>query len=455
MPGNESAARMQGDQPLVLLIQPPVYDYTAFDFYLYPLGLVEAGECLARHGFRPALLDALDRFAVPSKLPGLKPPTFRGDGCGHFHRMEIPPPPHLDGLPRRFHRFGLPRDWLRKRMIEVGKPAAAAITCSMTYWYPGVIEMKDLLREVWPDVPVILGGVYASLCSGHARTIEGLDGIFEGRELGSALQFLKERTGKEPALPAAPPSGHDLLGPRASAAVRSSSGCPRNCPYCAAGRLGGPFRRRPFGEVLDEIAHLVVKRNRERIAFYDDAFLDGEEAFLELAEGIRELELHERASFHLPNAVRASAVTQRVAGALKRTNFRTVRIGFETADPDWQKALGQKAGNRDLENAVDRLKRAGYGTEDIGVYLLAGLPGQEAESVEDSIRFVQRTGARCRLAEYAPVPGTPLFEEARRRSSLDLDEPLNHNKTLAPFRFSTLNIENLRMLKDLARGARS
>ena len=48
------------------------------------------------------------------------------------------------------------------RLVE--KPAAILVTSLMTYWYPGVVEVIRLAREVHPGTPVILGGIYARLC---------------------------------------------------------------------------------------------------------------------------------------------------------------------------------------------------------------------------------------------------------------------------------------------------
>ena len=68
--------------PLVLLVHPPILDFTAFDFHLYPLGLLETGAALAAAGYEVRFVDALDRTVTVPPSPGLKPPTFRADGCG-------------------------------------------------------------------------------------------------------------------------------------------------------------------------------------------------------------------------------------------------------------------------------------------------------------------------------------------------------------------------------------
>ena len=49
--------------PTVLLIQPPVHDFTAFDLFVYPLGLLEAGAAFEAAGFRAVYVDALDRYS--------------------------------------------------------------------------------------------------------------------------------------------------------------------------------------------------------------------------------------------------------------------------------------------------------------------------------------------------------------------------------------------------------
>ena len=62
-----------------------------------------------------------------------------------------------------------------------------------------------------------------------------------------------------------------------------------------------------------------------------------------------------------------------------------------------------------------------------------GLPGQSVESVISTIKFVTGTGATPYLAEYSPLPHTPMWEKAIVSSDYDLaSEPLFHNNTLLP-----------------------
>jgi hypothetical protein len=114
--------------------------------------------------------------------------------------------------------------------------------------------------------------------------------------------------------------------------------------------------------------------------------------------------------------------------------------------------MGGKVDNAAFEKAAAYLQEAGYGTNEIGVYLLCGLPGQRAQEIQESILYVRSRGARPILAEYSPIPGTLLWDEACRASSYPLaEEPLYHNNSLLPCASPTLTTETYHALKGLTR----
>jgi hypothetical protein len=68
--------------------------------------------------------------------------------------------------------------------------------------------------------------------------------------------------------------------------------------------------------------------------------------------------------------------------------------------------------------------------------------------VKAGMAFVREAGARPHLVEYSPIPGTPLFEEAKKLSPFDLEnEPLFHNNSLFPCRWEGFTWEDFRKLK--------
>jgi len=183
-------------------------------------------------------------------------------------------------------------------------------------------------------------------------------------------------------------------------------------------------------------------------SFYDDALLaDPESLIIPLLHDIQRRNLSCR--FHCPNGLHVREIDAPLSRLLFESGFKTIRFGFETANFEAQRETGGKVRNEELKRAVAHLKEAGYKTRDIGVYLLCGLPGQQAREVEESIDFVVRCGARPVLAEYSPIPGTPMWPEAVAASIFDIQrEPLYHNNTLLCCRNNDFSYEAYRGMKE-------
>jgi len=86
-----------------------------------------------------------------------------------------------------------------------------------------------------------------------------------------------------------------------------------------------------------------------------------------------------------------------------------------------------------FESCLKNLERAGFQKENVGIYLLAGLPEQSYEDVFNMVRMLKQYGYPLKLAEYSPIPGTKMFEEAKKcLPGVQWDEPLFHNNSIYP-----------------------
>jgi radical SAM superfamily enzyme YgiQ (UPF0313 family) len=118
---------------------------------------------------------------------------------------------------------------------------------------------------------------------------------------------------------------------------------------------------------------------------------------------------------------------------MHRAGFCTVRLGLETSDFSLHRDLDNKLREGDFEQAVNNLLEAGFAPNQIGAYILMGLPGQSVDSVFQTIEFVSQAGATPYLSEYSPIPHTSLWNQATEHSRFDIaEEPLFHNNTLLP-----------------------
>ncbi|MGD9167309.1 MAG: radical SAM protein [Syntrophobacterales bacterium] len=446
--------------PNLLLINPWIYDFAAHDLWSKPLGLLMLASLLRAQGYNLKLLDCLDvhDFRL-QKIPGMKPATRRAFGTGKFYRTLVPKPSFLQQFDRDYYRFGITLEMFQERLFEGVKPDAVLVTSTMTYWYPGVQESIRLVKEHFSDVPVVLGGIYATLCREHAISNSGADHVLSGPGEMQILKLLEKLTGyssekpfQNVVLDTLPWPAFDLLPQLDYICTLTSRGCPYRCPYCASDLLFPQFIRRDPMKVADELEYWHEKYSIVNVAFYDDALLlDASAHILALLAEVRrrELPLH----LHTPNGLHISGLSSEVCEALFQAGFKTVRLGLETGDDQRQQQLGAKVKPGAFSSAMANLTKAGFQPEQIGVYLLCGLPGQDPNEVGQSIRMVLDHGARPHMAEYSPIPGTPLWSEALQCSPFDLaNEPLYHNNSLLPCRSDGFGLEELQELKQLCRG---
>jgi radical SAM superfamily enzyme YgiQ (UPF0313 family) len=444
--------------PKALLIQPWIYDFAAFDLWACPLGLLSLGAMLRAGGWEIAYLDCLDRFhpAIADHMPPEKP--FH---VGKYYAEEVPKPEALAWVPRRFKRHGLPPKVVEREMQDMPRPDVILVTSRMTYWYLGVAEVIVLCRRLFPDVPVALGGTYATLCPDHARAVCRPDAVVRGEGEPQLDGLLRSLTGRglegagvgaggagadwSPVAPA-----FDLLRNRKAIGIETSRGCPYSCTYCASSILVPRYRRKPLERVVGELLWAVGELGAEDIAFHDDALLlDSAHHFLPLADAV--LARKVRARFHTPNGLFANEITAPVAERLKALGVETIRLSLESNDEDRLRRLRRRVFPRHFTEAVRHLHAAGFTPRQIGVYLLAGLPGQSIGEVRDSIDFVIAQGASPYLAEYSPIPGTAEWPravaEARRPIA---EEPLLQNNTIYALVSRAMPIEELERLKNYA-----
>ena len=442
----------------ILLVNPWIHDFAAYDFWMKPLGLLYVGAILRAAGYEIGLLDCLDFTSGPPQFTAaLKPPQRRDFGRGHFYKENIPKPEALRDIPRQYRRYGIPPQVLREMMATFPRPDLILITSSMTYWYIGLTETIRFLRQNIPGVPIYLGGTYATLCADHAAKHSGADRILSGPWDGEKLRFIGEFFGNPfPSIvekfSSWPYPAFDLYPRLGYVCLLTRRGCPFSCTYCAAPRLARGMESRSPLQVIEEVIFWKDKRGVYDFAFYDDALLINPAGHIVpllrevIARGIG-------CRFHTPNALYIQAIDEEVAGLLYRGGFRTIRLGLETANEITQRETGGKVDNREFQRAVRNLKKAGYGGEEIGVYLMAGLPGQRVEEVEESIALVQESGAKPLLVEYSPIPGTPMFEQAKKMSPFDLEnEPLFHNNSLFPCRWQGFRWEDFQRVKQELKG---
>jgi len=434
-------------QPFFLLVNPPIYDFAAHDLWLKPLGLLYIASILENAGTRVSLIDYLDRNHP--LVPKTKSNSY---GCGKYYTQETLKPEAYKKIPRIYKRFGLSRQAAIAAFKGLVKPDMILVSSGMTYWYPGVQEAIGCLKEVFPNVPVVLGGAYAALCGQHANENAGADFVISSyglTELSKLVEdLLKYKIDVPKSFNIFPAPSYRYYHKPGYAVIRTSLGCPYNCSYCAQSALtGGYIQRKPFKNVIEEITGFAAC-GINNIAFYDDALLfEAERHIVPILQDIIERKIS--VAFHTPNGLHSRFISPTVAKLLKESGFVSPRISLETADPERQKVTGSKVTNAEFQAASELLKQVGYKSGEYTAYVMLGMPGQDLSEVENAIKLANQCGAKVSVSEYSPIPGTGDW--AKIRDTLPSTDPLWHNNSV----YSLLGQEDRKKIESVKQLAKN
>jgi anaerobic magnesium-protoporphyrin IX monomethyl ester cyclase len=207
---------------------------------------------------------------------------------------------------------------------------------------------------------------------------------------------------------------YEIDGVRASTAI-AQLGCPFSCNFCGGRR--SPFlrriRSRSTALVLDELRHLYTTYGIRGFMFFDDE-LNVNRQFMELLDGIEDLQSELGVDFRLRGFLKAELITEPMAEAMYRVGFRQVLVGFESGHPRILQNIQKKATREDNTRAVEMLHTAGLSVK---AAMSIGHPGESDETID---------ATRDWLLDVAPdefdvtvittYPGTPYYDDARESS---------------------------------------
>lgn len=419
----------------ILLINPWIYDFAAYNLWSRPLGLLKVAEYLSQFDVKVKFIDCTDSFRIKKY------------GTGKFNAEVVKKPEVLKDIPLFYKRYGISTNEFIIRLKASMPFDIVMITSIMGYWYPGVQKVIEIVRDLAGDVPIILGGIYATIYHEHASKNSGADFIYKGH-INESLNFVLYTFGfklkkKREQIP------YYKLGLYKEylfAPLLTTQGCPFSCSYCASKLLTNSYKRNSPGNVLRDILELYEIGIRD-FAFYDDALLvDVDNHIKPILRDITNSKLEAR--FHTPNGLHARFIDEELAKLMKETNFKTIRLSLETVDLNRQKETGDKVNNDEIKIAIKYLKNQGFTKDEIGVYLMYGLPNQDLEEVREGVEFLKNLNVRINLTEFSPIKGTKAWNELKKKGIIDDEiDPLLTNNTVFSYLFSGYDREKLEKIR--------
>ncbi|PLY04515.1 MAG: B12-binding domain-containing radical SAM protein [Desulfuromonas sp.] len=296
------------------------------------------------------------------------------------------------------------------------------ITC-MTPMAPRAYEIASEYRK--RGVPVVIGGIHASIMHDEAKQFCDAVVVGEGEqlwpqlledfELGS-LQPLYTMT-ERPDITHLPMPRRDLSNNDYFVqTVQTSRGCPHNCKFCSVTMFnGGKYRMRDIDNVIDELESLEAKR----IFIIDDNILGPGKQCIE-----RAFELFNRmkglgkewGGQTCLNIVEHDGLLK----AAHDSGARAFLIGFESLQPHTLSAMKKNMNLRpNTSNFKDAIKKIqDHGIAIVGGFIF-GTDDDTMETYERTLEFIHDSGIDAvQLTIQTPLPGTALYRELQEQGRL-------------------------------------
>ncbi|NIM12179.1 MAG: radical SAM protein [Candidatus Aminicenantes bacterium] len=442
----------------ILLVNPYIYDFTAYDLWLRPLGLLYIAAVLKKYtACELYWLDTLDRFQQGAYPAGDKrAKKTKPDGRGKYHREAVEKPVIYRETPRSYARYGIPFKTFSEKLNKIPSVDIILVTSLMTYWIDGMKITIDTLKRRFPSAKIVMGGVLPTLVPEDIlKNHMDVDYLIKGYGENKILEFIKEHGGGVYSYPdfsdidTIPYPAVEFLSNKDVLPLMTSRGCPFHCTYCASDILNPRFLERSADKVLEEIYFLHDTYATRDFVIFDDALLiNKQKRFLKVFQKVSEtLDVH----FHTPNGLHAGEIDRETAETFFKSGFKMMRLSFESTRSEILSMSSDKVTVRQMKTAVENLEAAGYKRKDIDVYLLFGVPGQRLEDIEEALAFVKGLGVTPHLSYFSPVPGTIDFIDLQKSGVLSTPVNLYEtNKIYFVYNKSGFSFEEVKHIKDQA-----
>lgn len=354
---------------------------------------------------------------------------------------------------------------VRQKLNENSDAGVVLITALSTEYYKSYHTVAKLSKEVLPCVPVIMGGVYPTVCPEHVIEDKNVDIAMLGHaeeRLDILVSLVEKRNYEEvkrfEGIAYRARNNKSVINPmtkyiadvktmvkpdyslidvdrylnceRKSVAnknmevrgrsvnIISSYGCPYNCLFCATRTISGrKVAYRPADDVLDEIEFFVREKQVKSIVFIDDCMLADRKRAEYIFNEIIKREYHIEIQI---TTVAAWHLDREILQIMKKAGVTLFGISIESGNERVLHKIIHKPLKLEIIPEIvsvcrelDILMRANF---------VIGFPGETWNEIRESLKVAEDLDLDMIDIHIATVlPKTELFELAKKEQAISKD----------------------------------
>jgi GT2 family glycosyltransferase len=291
----------------------------------------------------------------------------------------------LHVLGRSLNEFG-------QYMKQLGAVDEVFITLTMTYHYPHLAQMIARIKEVYGDIKITVGGIYATLCPEEVKEL--------GVEVHSGPYFNAD--GLRPLV--------EITSETDSAVMRVIKGCPRTCSYCVVPGLEGRKVTHYEKENIIRHFHEYYAMGFTNYLFWDSNLLFGRDNLFVLLDYLVQYGYNETITFDFSYGLEFALIDDTFIEKLSKFKLTNdLFVPLESAEYDLYKdRFHRPSGHLGvITEAVKKLQNAKF--KHMVFYVMAGLPNQTLDQILKTLIFGWRLGLSPHIMLYCPIPGSEEF----------------------------------------------
>lgn len=337
------------------------------------------------------------------------------------------------------------------KVVKRIKPDLIGLS-AMAWQYDTCTKIAHLLKEIRPEVKIVIGGYHATLMHeeiADSAETQWIDFIIRGEGEEVCRRLVNALAGRDEVsdIPSLSykldgrfihnPRGENLDLSTLKLPIRdkrrltwgyhilyskielleTSRGCTRSCNFCSMKHMyGRSFRTYPISRVLEDLDDIYYKR-RTRWAFItDDNMVLNPRRVIELCEAIIA-----RKYKNLNIVVQADCISmannEPMVAKMAQAGFRSVFLGIENGSTKNLSTAGKGDIVAASRQAIDNCHK--YGLMVIGG-LIFGFPEDDKESIRENYQFFRNIGADASYCQIlTPYPKTGMRENLLAENLID------------------------------------